>query len=350
MKWALAVPLVGLVSAGCFFGGEPVTRVYSGREVRGPFITPEAYAHYAQAALEERRGQWTRALSEYRAAASEDDSSPDVWTRIGALQCRVAEDPSESFARAEALDREYAPLARERARCALARGDLQRALSFAERAVALDPDDESASLLVAGALTKLGRLGDAKRWLFALALCHPGSSEALRAYTALEPVKNGERALAPDPLGARRAGTKRPVVADVDRALRAGDAERARRLATSAGMRPRELALRAAALGLTPLARQEAERILAADPGDSDALVALAVSANLDGDAAARERALSDPGRELLEPSPLAVRLFAELIARRLGASEARAWLDAWALAKPSDPLEAEVERRSQRQ
>jgi len=349
LRAALLTPLLALGLAGCGFGADNVTRVYSGHEVAGPYITPEAYAHYAQGILDERAGQLGKAEREYQAALLEDDSSPDLWARLGAVECRSGKDPSRSFAQAESLDASFAPLFRERARCALTKGDARGALTAAERAVALDPDDEDASLLVARAYVKLGRAADARRWLLALLLRDPTSTGAREAHREVAPGTEPAPALPPDPFGARRPGERRATRAGVDRALAQGDDASARRLAKSAGIGPGELALRAAALGRAQLAKAEAERVLAADADDSDALVAALTAASLEGDRAAFETALSGFGPEPLDPSPLAVRLLGELLARRVGPDSAETWRRAWALPAAADPLEASVEARAQR-
>lgn len=339
MRRALA-PLLFALTGGCTLGGGNVIRVYSGREVAGPYITPEAYAHYAQGVLDESQGNFAKAVGEYEAALADDDSSPDLWTRAAAAQCRLGRDPSRAFQRAEALDPEFSPLWRERARCALDRGDAARALPLAERAVALDPLDAAASLLVARALEKLGRPADARRWLLALALWDP-TSEPARPPTEPPPARRT------DALGARRPAERRASLEDVDRALRLGDTEGARRLAKGAGLAPSALALRAAALGEAALAKSEAERVLAADPDDSDALIARLVAAALTGDQAAYETALSALGPEPLPPSPLGVRLLGELLGRRAGSEAAELWRSIWALPAATDGLEAAVEQRA---
>lgn len=343
----LCLGLAALSSlSGCLFRGEKVTRVYSGREVDGPYVTPEAYAHYAQGVLDESQGQLAKAMREFQQALLDDDSSPALWTRLASLECRTGKDPGASFARAEALDREFAPLARERARCALARGDAAGALALAERAVALDPDDDAASLLVAQCHQKLGRPADARRWLLALLLRDPTSAEASQAYRALEPRGRARVEPAADPLGARRPGQTRSKTEDVDRALAAGDGEHAKRLALAAGVGPGQLALRAAALGVSSVARTEAERVLAADPNDGDALVAALCAASLDGSAEQFEAALRRVGQQPFAPSPLGVRLLGELLGHRVGTAARDAWLEAWSLPAPSDPLEARVDAR----
>ncbi len=343
---ALALFMVAAVagSAGCGIGSSSVTRVYSGRTELGPYISPEAYAHYAQGVLHENDDKLEAAIGEYQAALLDDDSSPDVWTRLGAVQCRAGKDAAASFAHAEELDPDYAPLSRERAACALAKGNARAALPLAERAVALDPDDEAASLLVIRAYEKLGRRDDARRWLWALLVRNPTSKaarDAARAAHATAPLS-----LPADPLGARRPDDRQAVTDDVDRALVAGDSARARALAQSAGVSPGALALRAAAIGRTSAAKREADRVLASDPNDADALIAAAVAASLDGDQPAFAHALRQLGPEPIAPSGLGVRLLGELLARRIGTTAAEAWRSAWSLPRATNKLEAAVEAR----
>ncbi|MCC6902847.1 MAG: tetratricopeptide repeat protein [Polyangiaceae bacterium] len=340
---ALAALLFASVT-GCGFMGTRVTRVYSGREHAGPYLSPEAYAHYTQAVAHERGGKLADAIREYRAVLLEDDSSPDVWARLGAVECRTGQSSDTSFARAEALDAEYAPLWRERAACALARGDAGRALAHAQRAVALDPDDDAASLSVVRALVKLGRRDDAERWLWALWVRDPASSASAEARRA---TGSPPREPPPDLLGARRRDDRRPTVADVDRALAAGELELAKRLARGAGLSAGGFSLHAVALGRSALAKREAARALDGDPNDADALIAAACAASLDGDPDAFDHALRALGPSPLAPSGLGVRLFRELLARRVGPGAAEAWQSAWALAPAAGRLEAAVDARS---
>jgi len=339
----LATMLVASVT-GCGLTGTSVTRVYSGRTHQGPYLSPEAYAHYAQGVAHEQGGKLGDALREYRAVLTEGDSSPDVWTRIGAVECRSGRDSRASFAQAEALDAEFAPLWRERAVCALSRGDARGALPLAERAVALDPDDEAASLSVVRALEKLGRHDEARRWLWALWVRDPTSTATGNARRAAGSPP--ERALPPDALGARRPGDRRPALADVDRALAAGELERAKQLARGAGLSSGGFALRAVAFGWSALATREAARALDGDPNDADALIAAACAANLSGDHAAFDHTLRSLGTAPLTPSPLGVRLFRELLARRAGSAAADAWRNAWALPPAADRLDAAVDAR----
>jgi hypothetical protein len=83
------------------------------------------------------------------------------------------------------------------------------------------------------------------------------------------------------------------------------------------------VALRAVRAGRTHLAETTAERALAAEPGNADALVALLVARDLlgKGDAAIAAEALPSARSSL---SPLGRELMSELLARRVGTDAAR--------------------------
>ncbi len=330
MKLIGAVAIASaLSSAGCFFSEGSVTRIYSGKTVEERFIAPEAYAHYAQAILEESAGDDHSAEQEYLQALDIDPDSADTWTRLGAVRCRLRSAFDEAFAEAEDLDREYAPLWRERARCALLQGDPTRALAWGKLAVGLDPDDARASLAVTDALQKLGRSAEAKHWLEALLLRSPGAKS-----TELRPAqKTSHRA-------------RRSRVEEVDRALLEKPRDEARAVALRHGVRLAELATRAAALGLGDIAETESERVLVADPDDADAWVAALVSADLAGDETRFAKVARQLGPDPLALGPLAQRLFAELLARRAGPDAARAFLRAGPLLPTSDELARRVEGR----
>src|SRR5262249_45382032 len=117
---------------------------------------------------------------------------------------------------------------------------------------------------------------------------------------------------------------------DVDAALRQDDLAAARKRALALHLPSGELAVRAAALGRTNAAREQAELALGADRADASARIALAVAADLTGDREAVRRAIAAlpaPRDALAPPSVLARLLFAELIDRHVGRDAARVWL-----------------------
>ena len=358
----LSPALACIALAGCSEIG--VVRVMEGREVEGRFINERAYALYAAGADAEVRGDMDGALRAYGAAAEEDQKSPEIWTRIGALRCQRDPDGArEAFDRAAGYDAEYEPLWREQARCALGRGKLEEALLAASRAVELDPDRDETVILQASVLEHLKRPEDARRALDALIARHPRSAEAWKARYAFA-RRTGDVVASEE--AARRVRELAPSLADdmeksvaplsalgeIDAALARGELPLARRRARSAHMTAGELAVRAAALGRADLARDEAGVVLAADPTDANARVALAVAADLARDEAALAAAMSGlpapDDRSLVPPSPLARLLLAELLDRRVGAAAAQAWLGAAQKGSPADadPLLARIERR----
>ena len=384
--------------AGC--AAPTVRRVVDGREVEGRFVSDYAYALYGRAAYEEaQRGQAAgageiglgidldpepragrTALAALEAAASEDDESAHLWAAIGALRCRTPgadlDGANAALERARGLDPEYPLVYREIARCrvtaaaatrdpARARALREEALVAAERAVRLDPDDVAAASVAASLLVGAGRATEALRLLRALTIRAPGSTEAWLALHAFA------RATHDDALAVRAARKARELsprlaaeieaevpalapLAEVDEALRRDDLAAARRHAQRAHLTLAGLAVRAAALGHAAPARAEAAVVLAADPADLSARIALAVAADLARDPAALGAAMDAipaPPAALTPPSPLAGLLFAELLFRRVDEGAARAWLAALpaespARAAPDDALLLAVSAR----
>lgn len=146
-----------------------MVRVIDGREVEGRFISEYAYTLYAIAIDAEAHGDLETAREAFEAAAIEDEDSPEIWTGVGAVRCRLslqggsAGSSEEAFARARELDPEYEPLHHEQASCALAKGRLAEALGHAARAVELDPDRDETTLLYAAILEAMGRTDEARR-------------------------------------------------------------------------------------------------------------------------------------------------------------------------------------------
>ncbi len=316
-------------------GHETVVRVVGGEVHEGRYIAPEAYAAYAEGAWFEAHGREAEAGAAYQRAAREDPDSAELWTRIGALECRQQRGgDSAGFRRAESIDASYAPLWLARARCAQAGQRPREALRLAERAFALDPVDESTSILLAELYDDAGRADASRRLLDGLVARNPLSSAAWRALldhatrqrdpVARERALDALAALAPRPPGAPEPP------ADVDAALWRYGLDAARRVALSARVAPGELALRAISAGLPRLALEQAEHVLAADPDDVDARIAELAAGDLAGDRAGVERSLAELARRPAAPSALGAHVMAELLARRVGSDAARAWLDAY--------------------
>ena len=126
-----------------------------------------------------------------------------------------------------------------------------------------------------------------------------------------------------------------PVPRDADERACARDLTTAQKLAHKARIPWAELSVRAAALGRSALAREQAELVLGADPSSTSARIALVAAADLQGDTAAISAAMRGIPARGAAPSPLARLLFAEVLARRTGREAALAWLGpAWAAAR----------------
>src|SRR5262249_46255631 len=120
-----------------------------------------------------------------------------------------------------------------------------------------------------------------------------------------------------------------------------------RRAAHHARLPLSEIALRAAALGRLAAAKTQAEVLVGADPSDASARIALAVAADLAGNADALAGALTGIPAALTPASPLARLLFAELLDRRVGPAAARDFLGALPGEEaPGDALLEQVARR----
>lgn len=303
MKWpALGLSLV-LIASGC--ARESVVRLFDGREVSGRWVSPQAYAAFAEAALQEAQGNKRAAIAAYELAIAEDPENATAWGRIGALRCTEAPAAADrAFSRAEALDAELEAPWLARAACALERRDPRGAVSHSLRAAALSPDDDEASLLVATALERSGDEGAARRWRRALALVSelPEKADAPKRATGPEAL---ERAF-------------RGETADLER------------VATAARIGTAELSLRAVQHGRTDLAKRFSSLVLDADPASSDARIAALSTADLENDQESFTRLVKEAPRHCTPPSALGAALMEALIARRLGPEAARAWASAY--------------------
>lgn len=333
--------------AGCFGGAASVTRFVGGQALPERYISPGAYANYAEGAVLQARGDLRGALSAYLDALAEDPVSAELWTRVASLRCRLHSGNAQAaLSRAERLDASYAPLWRERARCDLARGQTEAAIREAQKSLKLDPDDEETNLFYIRLCELSHNLAEERRWLDALVTERPRSVAAWKALLAYA-KRHADRARlrrAAEALSIRAPGllpSLQRVVpalgisARLDRALSAGQDKTARRLALSLHLGPGQLALRAAALGRTDLARGEAELVLQADPSNSNAWVARLVAADLAGNDHAFERVLETPRAARPRLSLLGANLWAGLLRRRIGEDAAKAWLAAYRSRSP---------------
>ncbi len=338
--------LVGL--SACSSGH--VARVFDGVEVPGRFISDWAYASYARGIEWEARGQHEEALRFFDEAVAQDPKSVELWTRVGALRCRLGQRGSDTaFDEGQALHPDYEPLWRARALCAERRGDKATALAHARLAVAHDPRREETVILLVRFLTDAKQYPEAERWLRSLAVASPTSTKVWEA------VAGFARGRAPALLAAaelRLAGLQRtmdspsppppgpPTWRAVDEALVAGELDLARRRTREAHLDVRWLAARAIFVGRVTLAREEASLRLGADPADSDTRVALALAAELSGDSGRAGEVLAALTSGAQPLSPTGQVMLAELILRLEGPGPAAIWLgvDARALSGHGAP------------
>lgn len=355
-----------------------VIRVIDGHEIAGRFVSDRAYAMYARGAEAEARGDLEGARINYLAAADQDEDSADVWTRVGAVSCKLGReaDAREAFEKAVTLDETYEPLHRERAACTLAsarptEAETRAALDDATLSLSLDPDSEESALLYARAAEAAGEAQKAERVLRELVVREPLRATGWRALhdlaerhhdaplqaraaralqdlpqppatiTATTPPASSATRSTP-PVNATTRSTEPRAsssLEDVDAAIARGAIDEARVAAKHARLSPAELAVRAAALGKTAFAKTQAELVFKADPTNTSAAIALAVASDLARDDAGVTTAFTTPSALATPPSPLARLLLTELILRRADRDAAATYAGAIAPA----PAEADA-------
>lgn len=323
-----------------------VVRVIDGREVRGRFVSDRAYALYARGAEAEARKDFTNARVHYLAAVEEDEANAEIWTRVGAVACKIgrADEAASAFASAIDHDADYEPAYRERAECALDRGAVSEvqaraALADAAEALRLDPDSEASALLYARAAEAAGDAKTADRALRELVVRSPSrvtawvalrdfadrrkdAAASLRASIAIASL-----GASPDPAADGPSKSASAPLTDVDEALARGSLDDARSAAKRSHLPPADLAVRAAALGRGELARAQADLVFKADPTNATAALALATACDLLRDDACLATAFATPSALTTPPAPLAHLLFVELIDRRADHEAARHYL-----------------------
>ena len=312
--------LTAWLAVGCFAPGG-VTRVADGEVEQGRDIDAEAYASYFRAATLEATGDRKQALDELERALDADPGSPEILTRVAEITCganprlppvsapvapAAAERALFLFARALDADARYAPAWLGRSVCLESQGRRREALEMATRAAALDPLRPESTRVMVRLLIALERREEAARWL--------------SAYRALVPAP-----LDPEPpTGDTGVGTER-ANASLARAFSDRDLQAARTAALELGISRSGLAL-AAATAAPELALEQALTILAADPTDTDALIAALAASDRLGDSARFEQALQLFAGAPLPASPRAKELFAEVLERHLGSTGLEAW------------------------
>jgi len=292
---ALLACLSWLLCVGCAESAGGITRMADGVRYEGRFVNPEAYAAYLLGVEREAHGEYKDALSAYLEAHAEDPDSPEIWARIGAVQCasstpeRGLKAAQVAFERGLKSDPDYFGNYLERARCAERARFFNVALSDATAAVARRPDDESANLTVARLLQALGRRSEARAWLEGMQSYRAPSAAVARAIEATRGPATGSAAAAPSATpGASSSSARSAAFAD----LQSGRAERA---------------------------RKQAELELDADPTNSDAWIAALVACDALRDSQCFEDALNRLRTPSLAPSQEALGYLRELLGRRTG-------------------------------
>jgi tetratricopeptide (TPR) repeat protein len=331
-SWVAAALLALLAQAGngcTMFGSDEVVRKVHGKTLTGRFISPDAYGHFVQGAVLEAQGDLEGAQKAYGAAALGALEEPEPWIRLGAVQCRLGKDPTNTFERARQRDDRLASLWYERAHCFLLANKPDRAVADAERALTLGPSDANNSILLYKSLLAADRKLDADRVLRAMVARWPDDARVA------EWSRAAALSITPAALPHRVAAPKQADVdtASVDVALRRGDDEGARQAARVGHVPLASLALRAVALGRVALAAQTARLVLAADPSSADARIAVLASADLARDDAAFSFGLASFVGNATPPSPLGVALLQETLRRR-------APQEALALPMPAEPTD----------
>lgn len=381
--WACAVHLA------CASTPTSVDRLDGGQVWRGRYIHALSYAWYARGAHLEARGQLEEAETAYFEAAQRDPESGALWARLGALRClRGASGTTTAFKRAWETKNDRTTVLVERGRCALRSRRATDAEADGRAAVSRAPRSIDANLLVVDSLLEQGKEDEALRWLDALAAYLPGARR-------VQGRRIAEARLRDDAPRERRAREARAATAlleqmdatpsdpelevrgraAVDAALALEDFDRALRRGTALGIRPSEIALRAIALGRPSLGEQLARFVLAADPTDPEARIALLAAMDLQtapfpeplvppatagalfptprgtGTDEAMPPATADVDwqhgmRAGSELSSLAILLFAELLERRIGPDAADFWRKAHPPESTTDPLVEQLRAR----
>lgn len=301
--FCLALPL-SLAACG---GYTHTTRIVNGSVVTGRPVAPQAYALYFEASAAEARGELRRARDLYLAAEENDANSPELWTRIGALSCKIRLAMADAEIRAALeLDPWYAPAWRERARCELSRRRFERALIFARRAQVADPSDFQTATLLADIHVKRRAMRAAEAQLVAYALSYPRNQKAWRVlheFASQNELEHWERYAArrlnqhasaqPSQGGLscveRSLSDCASVVRDVQQAelvdaILADDLAEAQRYATTLRLPQVRLVALLLKFGKPTLALRLAKLLIAAGPHDSEVRVWGLLAAHRAGD------------------------------------------------------------------
>ena len=300
---AVAVLFAMALGAGC--ATTQVVRVNDGRAYSERSIDPRAYAAYARARIHESEGDAAGAAQEYHRVLEFDDRAAQAWIRLGALGCQSEPVNADiAWRRATELDPSSWQLWLERARCALAGGQLELADSYGREALQYGPSRPEVTLLSALIASKLHDHDREARLLLGAVARQPTHAQlwsaiassptmpiALRRYAAWQlarlrpvdaawiPPAHVHRAH-PSP---SQAGTAKRLSDEFEQALALHNASDTRRIAVLLGINPTELASEALAWGFYSLAAEQARKLLAIDPDDASAWLVALLAADISG-------------------------------------------------------------------
>jgi tetratricopeptide (TPR) repeat protein len=304
-----AVVAASFALGGCQLGSS-VVRIHDGEQVPGRWISPTAYTSFLEGSLAEAGGNREAAAVLYQRAIDDDPEASEAWSRLGAVRCTTDRGRANAaFSRAETLEPTLSALWIARAECHLERQDPRRAVEDAARGLALGPRDPEASQVFARALDAIGEAERAAQVRRALALIAPLPSRV-------------------DPNDViRRGDDAEPTV---DHALSTLDEAGIATARIRAHLSLAALALKAVRAGRTDVADHAATIALRAEPGNTDALVAILAASDLkQEDLVAFEKWARALPVDRTPPSALARELMGELLSRRVGREAARAWAEA---------------------
>lgn len=315
--------LAALFLLGCG-SGEQVLRREGDQTRIGRVVSGTAYAWYLRGQWYESAGKLAEAEYSYDQGASVDARSGTLYAALGRVRC-LLDDPKTHGTFAEGMSRaqEKLPVLLEESACALHRGRTGIAIRASRDAVELAPSDEKASLALASALLASRDSLAAER-----------VARGYRLYSG-RVLERPARSVAPE----HELPDLKSARKQVDDALNVGDLVRARN--AGAGVVPSgEIALRAALLGKTELALEQAARTLTLDPTDFDANVAELIAQSQSPSPPPRSKtadpaALSELGVLALG---LSVALYDPAAGRRIGS--------AFPESDSQDPLARELRRR----
>ncbi len=278
-----AIPVHGwamLFVTGCG-GYSTTTRVVDGETLTSKPVTPQGYALYLEAAIEEASGNLAAARDGYLAATEFDGDDPELWTRVAALSCQLGiRSADEEFDKALNADHWYAPAWVARSQCALRHGDLSQALDFALQAQLSAADDLETTDAVALVYERLGRVDAALRQWVAYTVLHPGDRRGWQR-TASFAERHGRfewAAWASAALGQteeawvppRQSDSPKAADAQLVNAILRDDVDAARSHATNHRLPQTVVIEYALELGRYGMAQEQAEVLVAAYPNSSD--------------------------------------------------------------------------------